>query len=143
MDCSSNCSVSRWRNCFPNIWPFIIMKISQWPQKNPKVGSKIGQILNKPSKNYQILKEFGQSGEISPSLVTRPRSRINYLPLMMVSHNDVRVYVPWYVERYFAKRKNRCCWGGGTAIDQRICLHLPSCSLRFECPASHLCFFTI
>ena len=39
-------------------------------KQNSQSMIKIGQILNKPSKNYQILEAFGQSGEISPSLVT-------------------------------------------------------------------------
>ena len=63
-------SVTRSRNYFYNIWPFIIMKICQLATKNPNVALKFGQILNKPSKNYQRLQKFGQSGEILPSLVT-------------------------------------------------------------------------
>ena len=40
----------------------LLWNYAQWQQKNPKVSTKIGQIQNKASKNYQIFQEFGQSG---------------------------------------------------------------------------------
>ena len=45
-------SVTRWTNYFPKFWPFTAMKIGPMVQKISIVGSKFGQILNKPSKNY-------------------------------------------------------------------------------------------
>ena len=54
----------------------LLWNYAQWQQKNPKVSTKIGQIQNKASKNYQIFQEFGQSGEISPSLVTLNASQM-------------------------------------------------------------------
>ena len=49
----------------------LFLKIYPMASKIPKVGSKIGQIQNKPCKNHQILKECGQNGNgESPSLVT-------------------------------------------------------------------------
>ena len=48
-------SVTRCRNNFLLFGHLLRWKYVQWPHKIPKVGSKIGQMLNKPSKNYQIL----------------------------------------------------------------------------------------
>ena len=39
-------------------------------QKISQRGSKVGFMLNKPSKNYQRLKFFCQTGKISPILIT-------------------------------------------------------------------------
>ena len=80
-------SVTRLKKYFSIIRPFITMKKCQMATKNPKVGSKIGQTLNKPSKNYQIPEAIGQSGEISLSLITLtlPRRPANY-PLLWPGH---------------------------------------------------------
>ena len=49
-------SVTRWRKIiFPIFGHLLQRKYAKRPLKISKEGSKIGQILNKPSKNYQIL----------------------------------------------------------------------------------------
>ena len=54
-----------------NAWPFTTMTKFLQEDKNAKVGAKVNQIQNKPSKkvNLRLLK-FCQSGKISPNQVT-------------------------------------------------------------------------
>ena len=58
--------MTRWKIIFPIFGHLLQWKYAQWPHKIPKVGSKIGQILNKPSVNYQRLwpnwRNFANSG---------------------------------------------------------------------------------
>ena len=56
-------SVTRWLDSQQQ-------KFAQWHKTFAKVGSKLYQILNKPSKNCTWLSKFHQSGRISPNLVT-------------------------------------------------------------------------
>ena len=59
-----NCSVTRWRDYFSFFGYLQQFKFAQ-KLKNPKLGSKFCQILNKPS-----IFEVCQSGEVLPNLVT-------------------------------------------------------------------------
>ena len=89
--CHTN-SVTRRRNYFSNFWPLIIMKICPIERKNPKVDLQFGQVLNKPSKNYQRLWKFCQSGKILPSLVTL--------------HTKNRPDKAWPWKTYFVRKAN-------------------------------------
>ena len=53
---------------------FLQWKYAQWPHKIPKVGSKIVQILNKPSKNFQTLRIWPKWQNFAESGHTREHS---------------------------------------------------------------------
>ena len=74
--------------------------------KIPKAGSKFGQIQNK---NYQILKEFGKSDEISPSLVTLAPYCRDYLQCKLCCTRLKHSYLPENVEQAVKMPKKLHC----------------------------------